>query len=290
MQIIQLLQSDPTLFGFAALPFGFIVGSFLNVVIHRLPIMMEATWKQQCQLILDIDPSDDKPENFNLATPRSRCPHCGHQITALENIPVVSYLFLGGKCRQCKTQISRRYPVIELIGGAIAFVAAHHFGFGVAAFAAMTLGWGLLCMTMIDYDHQLLPDIITLPFLWIGLLLSLYEVFLSADAAIIGAAAGYLCLWSVYIVFKLITGKEGMGFGDFKLLACLGAWCGWQLLPLILVLSSAAGAIIGIAFTVFGQHQRGKPIPFGPFLAVAGWIALLWGNELTQAYLEGFTP
>lgn len=288
MDIIQLLQSDPTLFAFIAIPFGLIFGSFLNVVIYRLPIMMESEWKGQCKVILEIDDTDDASEKFNLATPRSCCPQCNHQITALENIPIVSYLFLGGQCSQCKTKISLRYPLIELVGGAIGFMSAYHFGFSVAGFAAMALGWALLCLTMIDYDHQLLPDSITLPFLWIGLLLSLGDVFLSSREAIIGAAAGYLSLWTVYILFKTFTGKEGMGFGDFKLLACLGAWCGWQLLPLILVLSSAVGATMGIAMMVFGNHERGKPIPFGPFLAIAGWLALFWGNDISQLYLDSF--
>ena len=221
--------------------------------------------------------------------PRSRCPHCGHQITALENIPVLSYLVLAGKCSTCHAAISIRYPLIEMVSATLALFCAWHFGFGLQALLAILLSWGLLTLTMIDMDHQLLPDDITLPFMWIGILANMFGLFTDIHSSLFGVMAGYTVLWTVYILFKLATGKEGMGYGDFKLLAMLGGWLGWQMLPLIILLSSFVGAIIGIGLIIFAQHDRAKPIPFGPYLAIAGWIALIWGDKLTGVYLHWAT-
>ncbi|MDO9371428.1 MAG: A24 family peptidase [Gammaproteobacteria bacterium] len=289
--MIDTLQTLPWLFILSAGVLGLIVGSFLNVVIHRLPQMMQRDWQAQCRELLALPGESDEPTappRFSLVTPRSRCPHCGHGITALENIPLVSYLVLKGKCSACGARISPRYPVVELLTAVLSVAVAAHFGFGWMSVAALLLTWCLIALTFIDLDHQLLPDSITLPLLWGGLLLSLGGVFVDSQTAIIGAAAGYLSLWTVYWLFKLLTGKEGMGQGDFKLLAVFGAWLGWQALPLIILLSSLVGALVGISLMLFRGHQRDTPIPFGPYLAAAGWIALLWGAPLTQAYLNFF--
>ncbi|HEB86366.1 MAG TPA: prepilin peptidase [Gammaproteobacteria bacterium] len=271
---------------------GLIVGSFLNVVIYRLPIMLKAGWKSECQAFLAEEEgrslSQDNKDSplFNLSTPRSRCPKCDHAIRAWENIPVISYLFLGGRCAECKTSISLRYPAIELFAAILALTCAWRFGVTVNAAFAILLSWTLIALAFIDLDEQYLPDSITLPLLWLGLLLNTRNLFSDLESAVIGAAAGYLVLWSVYMLFKKLTGKEGMGFGDFKLLAMLGAWLGWQMLPAIILLSSMVGAVIGILLIAGKRHQRGIPIPFGPFLAAAGWIALLWGHDLNHAYLQ----
>ena len=290
MDIITLLQTQPVTFIITALILGLLVGSFLNVVIYRLPVMMNNEWQQQCQALLHPDPgnADKQPaaETFNLCKPLSRCPQCGHRITALENIPVLSYLFLKGKCSSCAEPISPRYALVELFSGILTAVVAWHYGFGWQAGAVMLLTWALIAMSFIDIDHQLLPDNITLPWLWIGLLISLVPVFVDTHTSIIGAAAGYLSLWSIFWLFKLLTGKEGMGYGDFKLLALLGAWMGWQLLPVIILLSSIVGAVVGIAMIVIRGRDRNIPIPFGPYLAAAGWIAMLWGHDITDAYLR----
>ena len=275
-------------FTFVAVVLGLLVGSFLNVVVYRLPVMMERAWRAQCQeLIPPPEPpapiaKQEKP--FNLMTPRSRCPHCGHAIAAWENIPVISYLILRGRCAGCGKSISLRYPLVELSTALLSGIAAWHFGFGWAAGAALVLTWALIALTLIDYDHQLLPDDITLPFLWIGLLLSLYGLFTNSTSSIIGAVAGYLSLWTVYILFKWATGKEGMGYGDFKLLAMLGAWMGWQALPVIILLSSVVGAGVGITLIAARGRDRTIPIPFGPYLAAAGWLTLLWGHDITHRY------
>jgi leader peptidase (prepilin peptidase)/N-methyltransferase len=229
-------------------------------------------------------------ETYNLVLPRSACPHCGHKISALENIPVVSFALLGGKCRSCSQRISWRYPSIELASSLLALAVAMHFGPTLQALAAVGLTWSLLALTMIDYDHQLLPDSITLPFLWLGIICNIFGMFTTVYASLFGAIFGYLVLWIVYISFKLLTGKEGMGYGDFKLLAMLGAWLGWQMLPLIIIVSSVLGALVGISLILFRSHGRGQPIPFGPYLAAAGWIALLYGNELNGLYLEWAMP
>lgn len=284
--LISALQQSSALFIASSAILGLLIGSFLNVVIHRLPKMLEQEWKGQCQQLLHPDqPAEQSDTRFNLIVPASRCPKCGHKIRAWENIPIISYLLLRGKCSGCHTPISIRYPIIELICGIVTAVSAWHFGFGWPALAAMILGWGLIVLTMIDFDHQLLPDNITLPLLWLGLLISLGSVFVDTSTSIIGAAAGYLALWSVYWLFKLVTGKEGMGYGDFKLLAVLGAWMGWQMLPVIILLSSIVGAIVGIALILLRGRDRNIPIPFGPYLAAAGWLAMIWGNEINQNYL-----
>jgi leader peptidase (prepilin peptidase)/N-methyltransferase len=250
--------------------------------------MMERDWHAQCAELSGQTPEKSPP--FNLLVPRSACPHCGHAISALENIPVLSYLFLRGKCKGCGAAISPRYPVVEAISGILCAYAAWHFGFGWAGLAAIVFVWALIALTFIDFDTQLLPDDITLPLLWLGLLLNLNEVFTSLPNAVIGATAGYLVLWSVYWLFKLATGKEGMGYGDFKLLATIGAWLGWAMLPLVILLSSLVGAIVGVILIVFAKHGRHIPIPFGPYLAGGGLIALFWGQTLTQSYLQLLAP
>ena len=262
---------------------GLCIGSFLNVVIHRLPKMMDQEWHQQCAELQGETP--DAFPRLNLSQPRSRCPACGHQISALENIPVISYLFLCGRCAGCGDAISLRYPFVELMTGAISAFAAWHFGFGWPAFGALLLIWALIALATIDFDTQLLPDSITLPLLWIGLAFNLFGTMTNLPAAVVGAMVGYLALWSVFWAFKLATGKEGMGYGDFKLLAALGAWLGWQMLPVVILLSSIVGALVGISLIIFARHGRNNPIPFGPYLAAAGIIALFWGQELTRTYL-----
>ena len=266
--------------------FSLLVGSFLNVLIHRLPIMLERSWRQEYQ---DYFAEGDNPpaqaEPYNLFLPRSACPHCGHQITALENIPLLSWLFLKGRCSSCQHPISARYPLVELLCALASVSVAFYYPPGWALAGALLLTWILLALTFIDFDKLLLPDQLTLPLLWVGLLLNLSHQFVPLTDAVIGAIAGYMVLWSIYWAFKLLTGKEGMGYGDFKLLAALGAWLGWQSLPLILILSSCVGAILGITLVVMRRHQQSKPMPFGPYLAIAGWIALLWGEQLTNWYL-----
>jgi len=253
-----------------------------------LPKMMEREWQEQCAELNNRPLADHAP--FNLLLPRSACPHCQHPIGALENIPLLSYLFLRGRCAGCGTPISLRYPIVEAVSGVLSAFAAWHFGFGLAGIAALFLIWALIALTFIDFDTQLLPDSITLPLLWLGLLLNLNGAFTSLANAVVGAVAGYLVLWSVYWAFKLFTGKEGMGFGDFKLLAAIGAWLGWTLLPLVILLSSLVGAVVGIILIVAARHGRNIPIPFGPYLAGGGLIALFWGQSLTHAYLQLLAP
>ncbi|MFA4968916.1 MAG: A24 family peptidase [Sulfuritalea sp.] len=275
--------ADPAVFALVAGLLGLMIGSFLNVVIHRLPIMMERDWAAQCAELKGEAPPACEP--LSLARPRSRCPRCGHSITALENIPVISWLVLRGKCKGCAAPISFRYPLVEALTGLLFAYAAWHFGFTAAGLGALVLLAALVALTGIDFDTQLLPDDITLPLLWLGLALNAFGVYTDLKSAVIGAMAGYLSLWAVYWAFKLVTGKEGMGYGDFKLLAALGAWLGWQMLPLTVLLSSLVGAVVGIGLMVFARHGRNVPIPFGPYLAAAGAIALLWGKPLTRAYL-----
>jgi leader peptidase (prepilin peptidase)/N-methyltransferase len=263
---------------------GLCVGSFLNVVIYRLPRIMQRDWEVQCAELRGEKPFEQEP--FSLALPRSRCPACAHPITVLQNIPLASYLALGGKCAACGARISLRYPLIEALGGLSSAYAAWHFGFGLGAFAAMAFLWCMIALSFIDFDTQLLPDSITLPLLWAGLLLNLAGTFADLGSAVIGAVAGYLSLWCVYWGFRIATGKEGMGFGDFKLLAAIGAWLGWQMLPLVVLASSVVGAIAGISLMLFARHGHNVPIPFGPYLAVAGALALFWGKPLTHAYLN----
>ena len=262
---------------------GLCVGSFLNVVIHRLPKMMEQDWHAQCADLRGETPSTATA--LTLARPRSRCPSCGHQITALENIPIISYLLLRGRCSSCGTSISLRYPVVEAVTGLLSAYAVWHFGPTLQGAGALLLIWALIALTGIDFDTQLLPDSITLPLLWLGLAFNLAGTYVDLFSAVIGAMIGYLTLWSVFWLFKLATGKEGMGFGDFKLLAALGAWLGWQMLPAIILLSSIVGAVVGISLIVATRHGRNTPIPFGPYLAAAGIIALFWGPQLTRSHL-----
>ena len=264
---------------------GLCVGSFLNVVIHRLPKMMEQEWQAQCSELRG-ETTSTPAEPLSLAKPRSRCPACGHQITALENIPLISYLLiLKGKCSGCHTRISPRYPIIEAMTGLVSAYVAWHFGPTLQAAGALLLVWALIALAAIDLDTQLLPDVITLPLLWLGLALNLWGAYTDLASAVVGAMLGYLALWSVFWLFKLATGKEGMGYGDFKLLAALGAWLGWQMLPAIILLSSVVGAIVGITLIVATRHGRNVPIPFGPYLAAAGGITLFWGAPITQTYL-----
>jgi leader peptidase (prepilin peptidase)/N-methyltransferase len=283
----------PILFVGIAFLLALLIGSFLNVVIYRLPIMMEREWRAQCEEIAETPAVELPTGRFDLVAPRSRCPACGHAITAMQNIPVISYLVLGGKCSNCQVPISRRYPIIELLTAVLTGIVAWRFGFGWEAAAAILMTWALIAISVIDIDHQIIPDSVSLPLIWVGLFLSLFHetaaaeiLFVDAKTAIAGGLAGYLSLWSIYHLFRLLTGKEGMGYGDFKLLAALGAWLGWQMLPLIILLSAAVGAVVGISLIVFKRHDRGVPIPFGPYLAAAGWIAMLWGPQIVAGYLD----
>lgn len=284
--LLQSLQTSPVFFISFCGIIGLLVGSFLNVVIYRLPKMMERDWSMQCAELTAQPDKNSATTTFNLISPRSACPHCGHTITAFENIPILSYLFLRGKCRKCGIAISIRYPMVEAVSCLLSTYAAAHFGFGLAAFAAILFIWAMIALTFIDFDTQLLPDGITLPLLWLGLLFNLFGAFTTLSDAVIGAMVGYLALWSVYWLFKLITGKEGMGYGDFKLLAAIGAWLGWTLIPLVILLSSVVGAVVGIILILAARHGRDIPIPFGPYLAGGGLIALFWGAQITQRYLQ----
>jgi len=273
-------MADPVFATLTALFVGLCIGSFLNVVIHRLPKMLERGWQAQCAELRGEVPSVEPA--YNLVVPRSACPACGKQITALQNIPIVSWIALRGRCAKCNAAISPRYPVVEAMGGLLAACAIWRFGATPQGLAACVLLWSLLALTMIDFDTQLLPDGITLPLLWAGLIVNLWGVFTSLPDAVIGAIAGYLSLWTIYWLFKLIRGKEGMGYGDFKLLAALGAWLGWQVLPVIVLLSSVVGAIIGIALIVFKGRDHNVPLAFGPYLAIAGALALFFGPVLVR--------
>ena len=284
--MMLLLENSPLAFAITCLVLGLLIGSFLNVVIHRLPIMLEQEWK--AEYARAGDETSPPAEKFNLVVPRSRCPHCGHAITALENIPLLSYAFLRGRCSACHVRISPRYVVVEAVCGLLSAWAAWHFGFGWQALGALTLTWGLLALSGIDLETQLLPDKLTLPLLWLGLLFNLRHTFTDIDSAVIGAVAGYLSLWGVYHLFRFATGKEGMGYGDFKLLALLGAWFGWQRLPVVIIMAAGVGAVVGLLLMSGKFLKRGAPMPFGPFLAAAGWLVLYWGAPITDAYL-GFT-
>jgi leader peptidase (prepilin peptidase)/N-methyltransferase len=285
MSLFDYLQAVPTAFYLVMGVSGLLAGSFLNVVILRLPRMLQYSWRQECRDLLEHeDATGPQMEPVNLIRPRSHCPHCNHPITALENIPLVSYLLLRGKCSACHKPISIRYPIIELASCLLAVILAWHYGYGIQALLAVLLSWALLAVSVIDIDHQLLPDDITLPILWLGLLVNMFGIFTDIYSSLIGAMAGYGILWTVFMLFRLCTGKDGMGYGDFKLLAALGAWLGWQMLPLIIILSSVCGAVIGIAMIVARKHERDRPIPFGPYLAMAGWIAMIWGQALTSIY------
>jgi leader peptidase (prepilin peptidase)/N-methyltransferase len=292
MDILALLQQNTTAFAAVVFVLSLLVGSFLNVVIYRLPLILEREWQAQCAEMAG-QPAPPAGETLTLATPRSFCPACKAPVKALHNIPVVSWLALRGRCAHCSARIPARYPVVELVTGLLSAAVAWHFGFGFEAACAILVTWMLIPLTGIDLDHQLLPDIITLPLLWVGLLASLWHDPASGAAlpvapmdAIIGAASGYLFLWAVFHVFKLLTGKEGMGYGDFKLFGALGAWLGWQMLPLVLLLSAGVGAIVGVALMVLRKQGRDVPIPYGPYLAGAGWIALMWGPQIVGGYLS----
>lgn len=276
--------AQPLGFTVTACILGLMIGSFLNVVIHRLPKMMEREWRAQCAELAGGTPAEEP--RYDLVSPRSACPSCGHRITALENIPVVSWLVLGGKCSNCKTPISPRYPIVEATTGLLFAWSAWHFGPGAAGWAALGLVAALIALSVIDFDTQFLPDSITLPLVWAGLIVNMFGVFTDLQSAVIGAVAGYLSLWSVYWVFKLATGKEGMGYGDFKLLAAIGAWLGWKVLPFVILASSAVGAVIGIGLIVLARRGREVPMPFGPYLAIAGLIALYWGPRIMDYYLD----
>ncbi len=285
MDLLLLLQQNNALFISLVTLIGLMIGSFLNVVAYRLPLIMEREWKSQCHEILEL-PSAEGEASFTLSRPRSACPKCNHPISAWENIPIFSYLVLRGRCSACDTAISPRYPIVELTTGLLSLVVAWHFGFSWQCAAALPLTWALIALTLIDFDHQLLPDSIVIPGLWGGLIISLFAIFSDTQSAVIGAAAGYLSLWTVFQLFKLLTGKEGMGYGDFKLFALFGAWLGWQYLLQILLLSSVVGALVGIALIVFRGRDRTIPIPFGPYLATAGWVSLMWGEAINHAYLQ----
>lgn len=286
--ISVVFQSSPWLLYTSTFFIGLCVGSFLNVVAYRLPLMLERDWKIECHEFLELNPPnfDNKLLAVNLSTPASACPKCGHQLRFWENIPVISYLFLKAKCSCCSTRISAQYPIVELITSLTSLTVAYIYGASIQTLAALLLTWVLIALTLIDIKKQLLPDSITLPLLWLGIAISFYNIFTELQSSVIGAIAGYLILWSVYQLFKLITKKEGMGYGDFKLLAALGAWIGYSYLPQIILLSSAVGAIAGISMLVAGKTKEQQPIPFGPYLAVAGWIALLWGEKINTSYLS----
>jgi leader peptidase (prepilin peptidase) / N-methyltransferase len=294
---IFLYASSPALFAGSVFLLGLIIGSFLNVVIYRLPIILEREWRSQASEVLAAGTDPLAPaapfERFTLSTPRSACPNCKAPITALQNIPVISWLVLRGRCASCKTKISARYPLVELTTGVLSAWVAWHFGFGAPAACALLITWALIALTGIDIDHQLLPDNITLPLMWAGLLAAVAIGPVSGAAlpvspkdALIGAAAGYISLWLVFHVFKLVTGKEGMGYGDFKLFAALGAWLGWKVLPMVIVLSAATGALLGILMIALRGRDRRAPMPFGPYLAAAGWLAMMYGDSLLNGYLR----
>ncbi|MEQ8955897.1 MAG: A24 family peptidase [Gammaproteobacteria bacterium] len=295
MEIIEALRAYPTLLVSICVVLGLLVGSFLNVVVYRLPIMLQREWKAQCCEYLEIEnkvpdenESSAKFAVFNLQQPGSHCPHCGHKIRPWENIPVLSYLFLGGKCSSCSNKISLRYPSVEFVNGLLSGLVAASFGATWLTLALLLFTWSLVALTLIDFDHQLLPDNITLPLLWLGLLVNALNLGMevSISDAVIGAIAGYLVLWAFYWAFKLITGKEGMGYGDFKLLAALGAWLGWQSLLPIIILSSLVGAVWGILMIVVAGRDRSAAMPFGPYLAGAGFIMLIWGPALSEFYVS----
>jgi len=286
MNIFQALEQNASFLYLSVGILGLLVGSFLNVVVYRLPIMMQRSWRKECLTFLEQQEENAQNEEvFNLSQPRSRCPSCQHAISAIENIPVLSYLFLKGRCKNCKTTIAIRYPLVELTTAILSITVAIHYGVSIQTCVALMFTWTLICLTLIDFDTQLLPDSVTLPLLWFALFISLFQVFTDPTSAIIGALAGYLSLWAVYWAFKLVTGKEGMGYGDFKLLAAIGALLGWQMLPLVIMLSAFVGATIGLTMILLKGRDKNIPMPFGPYLSIAGFIALLWGHRINEAYL-----
>ena len=288
-QTLFLFQQSPLVFYSFVAVFSLLIGSFLNVVVYRLPKMLEYGWYHECREFLS-DEVKDIPEKkltkITLSTPHSSCPHCGHSIRFYENIPILSWLFLKGKCSQCKKPISLRYPLVEGATALLSTIVAMHFGVSIDTVFMLILTWCLIALTLIDFDCMLLPDQITLPLIWLGLIININGTFVPLTDAVIGAAVGYMSLFTIFWLFKLLTGKEGMGFGDFKLFALFGAWIGWQLLPILILMASVVGAIVGISLLLFKNHQRGQAIPFGPYLAVAGWITILWGNNIWSWYLQ----
>ena len=285
MSILEFWGANAAVFVACVVVLGLLVGSFLNVVAYRLPKMLMRDWRAQAREVLEM-PTKDVEETFSLVLPNSSCPNCGHEIKPWENIPLLSWLFLRGKCSGCKQAISVRYPLVELACGVLSGVIAWQFGVSWEALAMLVLTWGLLAMSLIDADQQILPDVLVLPLLWLGLILNSFGLFTSLPDALWGAVIGYMSLWSIFWLFKLVTGKEGMGYGDFKLLALLGAWGGWQVLPLTILLSSVVGAVLGVIILRLQRNSYSNPIPFGPYLAVAGWIALIWGDAITSSYLQ----
>ena len=285
MSILEFWGANAAVFVACVVVLGLLVGSFLNVVVYRLPKMLMRDWRAQAREVLEM-PTKDVEETFNLVLPNSSCPNCGHEIKPWENIPLLSWLFLRGKCSGCKQAISVRYPLVELACGVLSGVIAWQFGVSWETLAMLVLTWGLLAMSLIDADQQILPDALVLPLLWLGLILNSFGLFTSLSDALWGAVIGYMSLWSIFWLFKLVTGKEGMGYGDFKLLALLGAWGGWQVLPLTILLSSVVGAVLGVIILRVQRNSYSNPIPFGPYLAVAGWIALIWGDAITSNYLQ----
>ncbi|UHQ54867.1 prepilin peptidase [Microbulbifer sp. YPW16] len=288
--MLDFLASYQALLLGSAIVFGAIIGSFLNVVIYRLPIMMEREYKRDFYSYFGQEPrageKEQLEEPFNLVLPHSHCPNCDTEIKPWHNVPLVSYLALGGKCSNCATPISKRYPLVELATGILTAIVVWQLGFTWQALAGCVFTWALVALTGIDFDKQLLPDNITLPLLWAGLLVNCWGLFVPLQDAVVGAIAGYLALWSVYHIFKLLTGKEGMGAGDFKILAAIGAWFGWQMLPLVILLSAAVGAVAGLTWSAIAGRDKNLPIAFGPYLAGAGWIAMLWGEQLMGWYLS----
>ena len=283
MPLSEFLTFYPTAFVIVALILGLVIGSFLNVLVWRLPKMLERDWRQQARDVLGLAEEAAQP-TYNLMLPHSHCPHCAHPLRARDNIPLLSYLWLRGRCAHCQAPISARYPLVELACCLVSGFVAWHFGFGWQAGAMLLISWGLLALSLIDADHQLLPDVLVLPLLWLGLIVNAGELFVPLTDALWGAVGGYLSLWTVYWLFKLLTGKEGIGHGDFKLLALLGAWGGWQVLPLTILLASLVGAVLGLLWLRLNRVSAASPIPFGPYLAIAGWIALLWGGQITDFY------
>jgi leader peptidase (prepilin peptidase)/N-methyltransferase len=284
VSLLSQIQSSPALLAAGAVLFGLAVGSFLNVVIHRLPRMLERQWRAECAQLSGNEAPPDGGERFNLVVPRSRCPSCGHGITAFENIPLLSYVMLKGRCSSCGARISPRYPLVEALSGALCGYAAWRFGASAATVAAFFFTWAMIALAFIDLDTFYLPDDITQLLLWGGLVVNLFGVYTDLESAVVGAAAGYLALWGVYWTYKLVTGKEGMGYGDFKLLAAIGAWLGWKLLPLVILLASCAGAAIGVALIVFARRGRDTPIPFGPYLAIGGLVAMFHGEGIARQF------
>lgn len=285
MQILNLLSTNLAFLVGCSFLFGLLIGSFLNVVISRLPVMLEIGWKSECLTFLDMPSSqDDPPKTFNLISPRSQCPSCKHTISSLENIPLLSYLFQKGKCRHCGVSISIQYPLIELFTAILTAYIVYKFGYSWQTGTALFLVWGLIALSAIDFKTTLLPDNITLPLLWLGIVVNYFGVFCSLEDSVLGAVFGYLSLWTVFHIFKIITGKEGMGYGDFKLLALLGAWLGWQYLIAIILISSVLGSVIGITLILSKTLDRGTPTPFGPYLALGGLVCLLWGPQVKSIF------